>query len=328
MADMYGKRDRGKAAAITALLPSLGPALGPIVGGLITQLIEWPWIFRIMSITTLIITATGILYIRESYTPVLLRRNTRKRLPQTSSSLTTWKDFLQRLGVGIWRPVRLLLTRPVVQLLALVLGLNFAIYSLLIGTYATLFIDRYGQTQSVSALHYISIAVAATMAAQVGGRVMDWWYRDLSRRNGGEGKPEFRAPYLIPGVILLPLGLFLYGWGAEYRVPWPVLDTGAAVFALGSIIVTQMLYAYQLDEFVEHGASANAATRVLSYLLGFAFPIFAPKLYETLGYGWGNSMLGFIWVAFCFPLPIVLWLWGEKIRGWGRSVKEGRVDGI
>lgn len=330
MADMYGKKDRGKAAAITALLPSLGPALGPIIGGVVTQLIEWPWIFRIMSIVTFVITLIGLVYIRESYTPVLLRRKARAQRGATREALS-WHllvDFLQRLALGIWRPVRLLLTRPIVQLIAVVLGLNFAIYTLLLGTYATLFIDRYGQTQSVSALHYIAIAVAATVAAQVGGRLMDRLYRYLSdRRNGGEGKPEFRAPYLIPGVILLPVGLVLYGWAAEHTVPWPVVDIGAAIFALGSIVVSQMLYAYQLDEFVEHGASANAATRVLSYLLGFAFPIFAPQLYEKLGYGWGNSMLSLIWIVFCFPLPVVLWLWGEKIRGWGRSSKEGRVEG-
>ncbi|KFZ04000.1 hypothetical protein V502_10490 [Pseudogymnoascus sp. VKM F-4520 (FW-2644)] len=331
MADMYGKKDRGKAATITALLPSLGPALGPIVGGVVTQLIEWPWIFRIMSISTFVITLLGFVYIQESYTPVLLRRKARGRSGATLQKALSWQfcaNFLQRLALGIWRPIRLLLTRPIVQLIAIVLALNFAIYSLLLGTYATLFIDSYGQTQSVSALHYIAIAVAATAAAQIGGRLMDRLYRYLSnQQNDGEGKPEFRAPYLIPGVILLPISLVLYGWAAEYRVSWPVVDIGAAIFALGSIAVTQMLFAYQLDEFVEHGASASAATRVLSYSLGFAFPIFAPKLYEQLGYGWGNSMLSLIWILFCFPLPVVLWVWGEKIRGWGRSSKEGRVEG-
>ncbi|GJN77724.1 hypothetical protein PLIIFM63780_001217 [Purpureocillium lilacinum] len=81
--------------------------------------------------------------------------------------------------------------------------------------------DRYRQTQSISALHYITIAVAATISA-----------------NGGEGgKPEYRAPYMMPGVILLSFGVILYGWAAEYTLPWPVVDAGAAVFALGSIMV-------------------------------------------------------------------------------------------
>ncbi|UKZ82487.1 hypothetical protein TrVFT333_010276 [Trichoderma virens FT-333] len=331
MADMYGKRDRGKAASIAALLPSLGPALGPIVGGIVTQLIEWPWIFRIMSIVTSVITLVGIFYIKESYTPALLRRKARGGpwKPQEALTKDFWSEFSKRLGLGIWRPVRLLLTRPIIQLIAFVLALSFAIYTLLLGTYATMFIDRYGQTPSISALHYLAIAVAMTFAAQVGGRLMDLLYKRLSdRRNKGQGKPEFRVPYLVSGVVFLPIGLVMYGWAAERRVAWPVVDVGAVIFALGSVIVPQTLTAYQLDEFVEHGASASAATRVLAYVLGFAFPTFAPKLYNKFGYGWGNSMMALVWVVFCFPVPVILWLWGEKIRRWGRRDEEYRVEGV
>ncbi|KAL6796822.1 major facilitator superfamily domain-containing protein [Trichoderma sp. SZMC 28012] len=331
MADMYGKRERGKAASIAALLPSLGPALGPIVGGVVTQLIEWPWIFHIMSIVTSVVTLVGIFYIKESYTPALLRRKARGKpvTPREALTKSFWSEFSKRLGLGIWRPVRLLLTRPIIQLIAFVMALSFAIYTLLLGTYATMFMDRYGQTPSISALHYIAIAVAMTFAAQVGGRVMDLVYRRLSdRRNKGQGKPEFRVPYLVSGIVLLPIGLVMYGWAAERRVAWPVVDIGAVIFSLGTVIVPQTLLAYQLDEFVEHGASASAATRVLAYILGFAFPTFAPKLYSTFGYGWGNSMMALIWVVFCFPLPVVLWLWGEKIRRWGRRDEEHRVEGV
>ncbi|KAM0252337.1 hypothetical protein ACHAQJ_007775 [Trichoderma viride] len=331
MADMYGKRERGKAASIAALLPSLGPALGPIVGGIVTQLTQWPWIFRIMSIVTTIITLIGVFYIKESYTPALLRRKGRGRSLAAQEALTRhfWSEFFKRLGVGIWRPIRLLLTRPIVQLIAFVLALSFAIYTILLGTYATMFIERYGQSQSISALHYISIALASTFAAQVGGRLMDFIYKRLSDRRGkGQGRPEYRVPYFIVGVVSLPLGLILYGWAAEYKVVWPVVDIGAAIFALGTVVVSQTLLAYQLDEFVEHGASAGAAARVLSYILGFAFPTFAPKLYDQLGYGWGNSMMALIWVIICFPLPVVLWLWGEKIRKYGRRADEHRLEGF
>ncbi|KAK8878938.1 major facilitator superfamily domain-containing protein [Apiospora arundinis] len=331
MADMYGKRDRGKAAAITALLPSLGPALGPIVGGLVTERVVWPWIFRIMSIATAVVTLIGTLYIKESYTPTLLRRKTRGHGVEFGAALhwSFWEDFLSRFRLGVWRPIRLLLKRPVIQLIAFMLGLSFAIYTILLGSYATLFIDRYRQTPSIASLHYIAIAAAATIAAQVGGRVMDWSYRRLSdRRNNGEGKPEYRAPYLISGVVACPVGLVLYGWAAEYTLPWPVVDLGAAIYSLGSIIVSQMLYAYMLDEFVEHGASANAASRIFSYTLGFAFPIFAPDLYGKLGFGWGNNMLSLLWVVFFFPLPAVIWFWGDRIRKWGRKDSEARIDGI
>lgn len=328
MADMYGKHDRGKAVAIASLLPYLGLALGPIIGGSVAQRMAWPWIFWIMCAFNGLTTLVGVFCIRESYTPVLLLRKARGHREAAGVHVVqpSLKASVNRLGIGLWRPVSLLLMRPVVQIIGLVLALDFAIYTLLLGTFADLFIDQYGQSQSISSLHYIAIAIGASAAAQGGGRLMDWSYRRLTAHHGGVGKPEFRVPYVVPGIIITPLGLLLYGWTAQYVVAWPAVDVGAAVFVLGDFMVSQMLYAYQLDEFVEHGASANAATRVLSYTLGFAFPIFAPGLYKRLGYGWGNSMLVFLWFVLCFPLPVVFWLWGDKLRAVGRGAKEGQVD--
>lgn len=328
MADMYGKRDRGKAVAISYLLPYLGPALGPIIGGIVTQMVAWQWIFWIMCAFNGITTLVGVLCIRESYTPVLLLRKARRHREASGAKIEapSIKDSVKLLAVSLWRPFRLLLRRPVVQLIGFMLALDFGIYTLLLGTFADLYITKYGQSESISSLHYIAIALGASSAAQVGGRVMDWSYRRMTARHGGVGKPELRVPYLVPGVVIAPLGLFLYGWAAQYVLAWPAVDVGAAVFTLGSFMSSQMLAAYQLDEFVEHAASSTAATRVLMYSLGFAFPIFAPDLYDSLGYGWGNSMLAFLWVVFCFPLPVVLWLWGDKLRAMGRSSKEGQVD--
>lgn len=329
MADMYGKKDRGKAVAISSLLPYLGPALGPIIGGIVTQMIAWQWIFWIMCAFNGLTTLIGVLCIRESYTPVLLLRKARRhrKAAGTNIEAPSLTASLKILGSSLWRPLRLLLRRPVIQIIGLILALDFAIYTLLLGTFADLYITKDGQSESISSLHYIAIAIGATSAAQVGGRLMDWSYRRTTARyGGGAGKPEFRVPYLVPGVIITPLGLILYGWAAQNVIAWPAVDIGAAVFTLGSFMASQMLTAYQLDEFVEHAASAAAATRVLMYSLGFAFPIFAPDLYDRLGYGWGNSMLAFLWVVFCFPLPVVLWFWGDRLRAMGRRSKEGQVD--
>lgn len=324
MADMYPAKDRGKSLAIAGLLPYLGPALGPIVGGVVVQLVAWRYIFWIMSIVNAVVTVLGALFIRESYTPVLLRR---KAIAQAERpidpSLTVWKwvfwhDTLSRLSINLQRPIYQLVRRPVIQVIALVLALNFGIYTLLLSSFATLWMDRYDQSRLSSSLHYIAISVGAAISTQAGARFMDWVYKRLRERHG-DGRPEFRVPFMIPGIILTPAGLFWYGWSAERRLSWGMVDVGAGVFACGTFILSQSLLAYMLDEFGEHAASARAASGLLSQCLGFAFPIFAPQLYSTLGYGWGNSLLSFIFVALVFPLPLCLWLWGDKLRAIGRK---------
>ena len=294
---------------------------------------RWQWLFWTVSIFNAGVTLLGCICIKESYTPVLLRRKAaalRKNSSTSSapsSSPSPWsreyqRDFFSRLSVYLLRPLRLLFKRPIIQVIALTLGLNFGIYTFILSTFATLWIDRYDQSKAISSLHYISISIGTTISAQAGGRAMDLIYKRLRDRAGGAGKPEFRAPYMIPGAILIPAGIFWYGWSAERTISWIMVDVGAAMFTCGNFMLSQALLAYQLDEFAEQGASANAASRVLSNVLGFAFPIFAPRLYATLGYGWGNSLLGFIFVALGCPVPLIIWVWGERLRAAGRKSAE------
>ncbi|XDG06957.1 hypothetical protein ABKA04_006572 [Annulohypoxylon sp. FPYF3050] len=327
MADMYHAKDRGKSLAIASFLPYLGPALGPIIGGVVVQLVQWPWLFWILSIFDAFIVVLGIIVIKESYTPVLLRRKAAARSNQSEDSTLSpakwafWKDFFSRLATYLRRPVRLLIRRPIIQVISLTLGLNFGVYSLMLSTFATLWIERYQQSSLISSLHYLSISIGFCLTSQVGGRIMDVIYkrlRDLPKYKG-EGRPEFRAPYMIPGVILVPAGLFWYGWSAEYGITWIMVDIGAVFFCCGSSILAQSLLAYTLDLFGDVGASANAATRLLSNLMGFVFPIFAPQLYDRLGYGWGNSLLAFIFVVLGIPVPMILWFWGKKLREMGKT---------
>lgn len=333
MADMFGKENRGKSLAIAFFLPYLGPALGPILGGIVTELVDWQWVFWIMSIVNAVITVVGILFIHESYTPALLR----SKAARSKAALDSEKpdgvlqpsapiaSFWSRLRTGLGRPINLLVYRPTIQINSIAFGINFGVYSLLLSTLATLYLGpKYNQTKAQASLHYIAISIGATIETQLGTILMDWIYKYLterSNRNGTSkpGVPEYRAPYMAPGLLLVAIGVFWYGWSAENSIHWAVVDVGVVVFSMGSFFFGQAVMAYQLDEFGDYAASALAASRLPCYLAGFTFPIFAPKLYESLGYGWGNSLMGLVWIVLVFPIPVVLWVWGEKLRGitWG-----------
>lgn len=70
---------------------------------------------------------------------------------------------------------------------------------------------------------------------------------------------------------------------------------------------------YLVDAFTIYAASAMAANTVFRSLAGALLPLAGQKMYNTLGLGWGNSLLGFIALALC-PLPIVFYAFGERIR--------------
>lgn len=69
---------------------------------------------------------------------------------------------------------------------------------------------------------------------------------------------------------------------------------------------------YLVDIFKTQAASVTAASIVIKNVAGALVPLMGPPLYSSLGLGWGNSVLGFIAMAF-FPAPILLWKFGKKL---------------
>ena len=68
-----------------------------------------------------------------------------------------------------------------------------------------------------------------------------------------------------------------------------------------------------VDAFTIYAASALAANAVLRSIFGAVLPLIGQRMYDTLGLGWGNSLLAFIALAMC-PIPLLFYWYGEWIR--------------
>lgn len=88
---------------------------------------------------------------------------------------------------------------------------------------------------------------------------------------------------------------------------------GSALVGLGTVAVVMPVQAYLIDAFPLHAASVSAANTIFRSLLGAFLPLVGPRMYTTLGQGWGNTLLAV--VAFVFtPLTWVMVRYGESIR--------------
>jgi hypothetical protein len=47
--------------------------------------------------------------------------------------------------------------------------------------------------------------------------------------------------------------------------------------------------------------------------------LFAPKVYSSLGYGWGNTTVAVIALAIGIPAPLLVWKVGPGLRTKARS---------
>ncbi len=70
---------------------------------------------------------------------------------------------------------------------------------------------------------------------------------------------------------------------------------------------------YLLDAYPSCAASVTAALAVLRSLAGALLPLGGLDMYEALGLGWGNSLLGFISLGLV-PIPFLFYLYGERLR--------------
>jgi len=320
LSDCFLPEQRGRAIAIYSLAPLLGPAIGPIAGGFISQNTTWRWCFYATTIFTAIVQCLGFFFLQETYAPKLLEWKRNKLRKETSNEeLHTEFDNPDRtlattIKIAMRRPFKLLITQPIVQVLACYMAYLYGLMYLMLSTFPSLWVTRYGMTIGIGSLNFISMGMGFFLGTQITAPLNDALYRRLKKRNNGIGKPEFRIPIMIPASLLVPIGLFWYGWSAQAQVHWIMPNIGAAIFCAGVIVGFQCIQTYLVDSYTRYAASAIAAATVLRSLAGFGFPLFAPAMYDELDFGWGNSVLGFIALALGVPAPFMLWKFGEKLR--------------
>lgn len=320
LSDCFYPEQRGKAISIYSLAPLLGPAIGPIAGGFIAQNTTWRWCFWSTSIFTAVVQCFGFFLLQETYAPKLLAWK-RDRLQKETGNTGLYTEYdkgnktlASTLKVALQRPFRLLGTQPIVQVLACYMAYLYGLMYLMLSTFPRLWTEGYRESTGIGSLNFISMGLGFFLGTQICAPLNDAIYRRLKRKNNGVGKPEFRVPIMIPASLVVPIGLFWYGWSAQAKVHWIMPNIGACLFCAGTIAGFQCIQTYIVDSYTLYAASAIAAATVLRSLAGFGFPLFAPAMFDALDFGWGNSLLGFIALALGVPAPPLLWYFGAKLR--------------
>ena len=212
------------------------------------------------------------------------------------------------------RPTKLMFLSPICALMSLYLAFTYAILYLLFTTFTFVFEDNYHFSQGTVGLVYIACGVGMLLGLAFLGatsdRLMQWL---ANKHNGGVIKPEYRLPMLMYAGPCIPIGLFIYGWSAQYTVQWAVPLLGTLIVGIGLIAAFMCINTYHVDAFTLYAASAMAASTVMRSLFGALFPLFGLQMYNKLGLGWGNSLLAFIGLAMSV-VPFLFYWYGEHLR--------------
>ncbi|KAJ2975768.1 hypothetical protein NQ176_g5332 [Zarea fungicola] len=318
---------RSVGIAVMNISPFLGTALGPILGGYAVQAMGWRWSQWLMIFIALPVWL-AVLPMSETYKKAILARQQAKSKSE-NPVLTADVTWAQQLGktfvITLGRPLKMLFTEPIVMAFAVYVAFNFSVLFSFLGAFPVVFQGVYGFNLGESGLAFLGIAVGVFVELPI------YLYLDrityqrklslLTKANGTTKiAPEARLYPALLGSVLIPVGLFMFGWLSRPSIHWiaPVIAT--SLFAIGNLLVFACCMLYLVDAYGPlYGASAVGANGLPRYIVGGVAPLYTTQLYARLGVHWASSLLGFIAVALA-PVPWPRTLGGSVAAG---ATKDG-----
>ncbi|KAL4916590.1 major facilitator superfamily domain-containing protein [Aspergillus aurantiobrunneus] len=320
MADFWDPVDRAVAIAMFSAATFVGPVLGPIVGGFLTDsYLGWRWTAWITLIAAGSFGAIAWFIVPETYHPVLLqRRAARLRKETGNQNIYAFLDhhkptFMDIVRKYLLRPIQMLIYEPILTLVTIYLAFVYGILYLFFEAYPVSFQEVRGWTNGgIAGLPFIGI----TIGVFCGVALIIWqtktrFARKLAKH--GQVVPEERLIPMMIASVLLPAGLFWFGWTSSTDVHWMAQIVAGVPIGAGILVIFMQGLNYIIDVYMMFANSAIAGNTLIRSSLGGAFPLFATQMYHKLGVDWASSLLGFITVAM-IPIPIVFFIYGKKIR--------------
>lgn len=306
-----------------------GPSMGPLIGAVLVNGShgDWVWPFRFMMIISgACFLVLGFL-LPESYGKTLLRRKAQRLRALTGNENIMSEGEIENKNMTVrelaidtlWRPFEIALTEPVVLLIDLYISLVYSIMYLWFEAFPIVFVETYGFTLVELGVSYVSVMIGVLVGAVFYISVI---YQVFTKKffngKGDTITPEVFLPVAIVGSLLMPIGIFIFGWSANSQHHWMGPIMGAAVFCTGAFLVFQTLFNYMAMSFPRYMASVFAGNDLFRSVIAGCFPLFGSALFNNLAIkkfpvAWGSSVLGFISLGMV-AIPVTFALLGPKIR--------------
>ena len=303
--------------------PLFGPVVGPIIGGFIAERAGWRWVYWVLLIACSIFSIGFLIVGKETNAAVLIRSKTAKLRKETGrtdlhSSYDANKPaaalktaFVLRRGIA--RPFIMMFSSPIFPLLALYMSFVFGLVYLIFTTVTELFIGVYHWDSELCGLAYLGVGVGFFAGLIAVERTSDPTVVRLTKANNGVYQPEMRLATCLFYALFVPVSFFWYGWSADKHTHWIVPILGLLPFGFGTMGIFAAIQTYFIDAAGQYAASAMAGLTATRCIFAAFLPLAGPKMYASLGLGWGNSLLGFIALGL-IPAPALIYRYGGKLR--------------
>ncbi|QSZ32980.1 hypothetical protein DSL72_002564 [Monilinia vaccinii-corymbosi] len=340
--DMFDNKSRGLAITVFSMTVFTGPLLAPFIGGFIVEShLGWRWTEWLTAILGFVAFILDFFFLCETYPPVILIEKAAELRRRTKNWGIHAKqeeieiDFHELLTKNFSRPIRLLVSEPIVLFVSIYMAFIYGLLYLFLTAYPIVFQQIHGFSSGVGGLPFFGMIIGMLIAGLYVSLGQSSYNRKLDANNGIP-IPEWRLPPVIAGGVSFAAGLIWFGWsGYKADIHWIVPTLSGLLTGFGLLAIFLQLLNYLVDAYLMFAASAIAANTLLRSLAGAGFPLFAQYMFKALGINWAGTLLGC--VAFVLvPIPVGFYVYGARIRGeskfapsfpvqkQGRDEEEGR----
>ncbi|KAK2608941.1 hypothetical protein QQS21_002517 [Conoideocrella luteorostrata] len=317
IADLFPPAQRGLAMTVYCVAPFLGPILGPVIGGFISQSVGWRWVQGVCTIFIGVIGILGVIFIPETYGPVLLIRRA-KQLSKADGK--TYVSVLEKsqgkkkpsevFTRALVRPWVLLFMEPIVLVASLYMAIIYGTVYMFMGAMPIVYNRDRGWSEGIGGLSFMGIAVGIV----IGLLYAIWDNRRYMRLFvAKKATAESRLPPAIVGAVALPIGMFAFAWTNYPSIHWSVSIILSSPFGFGCVLVILPVINYLIDSYTIYAASVLAAAAIFRSVVGAVFPLFTNQMYEALGIHWATSIPAFLTLV-CMPFPFIMYRYGAPLR--------------
>lgn len=250
--DMFDNRTRGLAITLFSMTVFSGPLLAPFIGGFIilNENMGWRWTEYMVAIMGFLALGLNLIFLEETYPPIVLVQKASELRRRTQNWGIHAKqeeievDFRELMNKNFSRPLRLLVTEPIVFLLSLYMAFIYGLLYLFLTAYPIVFQRIHGFNLGVGGLPYFGMILGQLIA----GAYIIFTQKSYNKKltaNNGVTVPEWRLPPAIFGGVSFALGLFWFGWsGYKADIHWiaPTLSGLLTGFGLLSIFLQSLNY--------------------------------------------------------------------------------------
>ncbi|KAK3708861.1 hypothetical protein LTR37_011191 [Vermiconidia calcicola] len=297
-----------------------GPMLAPFIGGFIDMsYLGWRWTEYITAIMGFFGLALCLLFLEETYPPIILvqkaadlRRRT-KNWGIHAKQEEIEVDFHELVEKNLSRPLRMLVSEPIVLALSIYMGFVYGLLYLLLAFYPIVFQGVYGFNEGVGGLPFLGIIVGQILACTYMIILQSGYNRKL-QANNNVPIPEWRLPPVIVGGVAFAIGVFWFGCsGHDSSVHWIVPSVSGIFTRFGIMAIFLQSLNYLIDAYLIVAASAIAANTFLRSLAGAGFPLFARQMILGMGTQWAGTLLGCVAIVL-IPVPICFTLGVQRFE--------------